>query len=660
MTWLTKIRAAYPAIILAASAVSAPGAHAAPDVAPGAAHGVDRCLECRPVETLAERFEARAAVLASRAANAAQVAARAADPAQKVWPAPDGAGIAAPDTSFWLGDMAEQAHMHRAQVAQEAAAAVAGMAARFDDAATRCAQSGYCRASAPPDIAASSRSASASGTTRHCAAFAPGDGNALARLTRHVAALERHNAQCRGTACPVADCARQSALMEEVAFTRSILAAAAGPQPADASIAGGPRAGQAPAGGNTGKNALDALASIADAIGHAEIDREGLRMAAAALATAEAALLAQEPQTGQADISAPRSAWRAMAARFALAAVRDRLGQIQLAAADGSDMRLLPGLADRMASAALAMMRHGRPVAPPPPVGFCAADAARLGALHRRIQAALEGAAACGVRAGCDVHEAVTRGEARARQLVSTPVLPETLELVRAIEEEADIGVDAASVQDAVAPRIDAAITRAMAGEVIEARIDPRGNRCLADGGYVALEPAGTHAERAEGMSALSSLMRETLTAGDPQASVLFEAPAPGDYSLNVYAAAGAGGALLAQRPVVVTKPAPARCDGWTGVWRTEFGRLVTVERAGGTVTGTYRQGSAVRPGFLTGRVSGDTLRGTWMSEIGTGGTRLTLRGEGLFRGTWGLAPGRETNGGIWSGICIARGLDGK
>ena len=63
-------------------------------------------------------------------------------------------------------------------------------------------------------------------------------------------------------------------------------------------------------------------------------------------------------------------------------------------------------------------------------------------------------------------------------------------------------------------------------------------------------------------------------------------------------------------------------------------------------------------PGFLRGRIRNGQLVGAWHSEISGGGTRLTLRGDRVFRGSWGLSPASERDGGTWSGICIAPDTD--
>lgn len=627
-------RAAALATILAAvlaSAATVPEGRAADGAG-------DPCAPCGMLETLAGDYAARAAALADAAQAARRAAAAANDPRRRVWPGPD-----SPHSdygSFWLDDTARLREDARAVTAQRTADAVADIAAALADAAQRCRATAPCRRETPG--AAPSALPETGG---ECVAFRAGPGSPLARLRQKAAEIERQNAACSAMACPVASCEARAALVEEAAFAHTLLSSFAALPGQDRHRV---EVWQARSGDMA--RALAGLAAIAPAIRAEGVDRDGLRAAASRIAEAESALAEAADEAGGSE-----GAWRAVAAKLALAGVRDTLGRMQLTAAQpppaGPEQEASgPGaLAPRIAAAAVAVARLSAPPEALPAVPVCARDVRPLDRARERLAAALDGASRCSLRAGCEVHDAVSRGRARARVLVSDPLLPPALELVRALEEEVEVAASGAAPEEAARPVISFDALARRAGEALAVTVDPAGNRCLSGGGAVTLEPADAPpGEPGPG----GSIARQPLAPADTP--MLWEVPAPGAYAVAVHALPGAGGAELARSPAFVSRSEPARCEGWTGVWQTEFGRLVTVARPDGSVSGTYRRPSATQPGFLKGQTADGLLRGVWLSEIGEGGTRLRLMEAGSFRGTWGVSPRRETGGGVWTGVCIA------
>lgn len=499
-----------------------------------------------------------------------------------------------------------------------------------------------------------------------CIRLSTGPEGALTRLQKQVESLEAENARCADFVCPSVDCAARRARLAAAAFSAAMLEALGGPAARQPPLAARLRRAAKPgadapppadaADPETLGRAFARLARGFDAHGH---DPEALRAAAAAIARMEPGL-AGDADAGEP--AAPRGHWRMLAARLALASVRDALTRVQLAEDAQAVPARLPGLARRIANAVHAINRLARVPAMPRTAEVCDGQVRPVLALTARFARALEDAGACTVRAGCDAHAAVAEGRARARLLLTRPALSPALEVVRALEEEAGAGAaddpsGAGIVGEAPAPRIALAHETFTAGEAIAVEVDRRGNRCLADGGHVALFSTG-----APGAAPLERIALDTPAllpgraggAGRDTVTLWFEAPGPGRFELAVHAAQGSGGVRLSRRPLQVVAGPPPRCTGWTGVWQTEFGRLVTVAHADGTVSGTYRRSSGTRPGFLVGRIEKDALTGVWFSEIGRGGTRLRLIGDGVFRGSWGLSPRRVSGGGVWTGICMA------
>jgi hypothetical protein len=172
-------------------------------------------------------------------------------------------------------------------------------------------------------------------------------------------------------------------------------------------------------------------------------------------------------------------------------------------------------------------------------------------------------------------------------------------------------------------------------------------NRCLADRGSRLILAS----ERGDG--AVVPVESHPLDPSDT-AAWRFEAPrTPGRYRFVLQAAKARGeGVFGASEPFNVAA-APAGCSGFSGTWDTDFGILTVVIRDG-IARGTYRQSEEDRAGILEGNIDGPILIGRWYSEIGSGGTRLTLsEGGQSFTGTWSQMIERTGGAGKWEGHCL-------
>ena len=190
--------------------------------------------------------------------------------------------------------------------------------------------------------------------------------------------------------------------------------------------------------------------------------------------------------------------------------------------------------------------------------------------------------------------------------------------------------------------------TEVLAGEIVSVSADTSPSACLIDDGAIGLVRAG---------APLGSEERYRLVGGATSEISLAAPTDPGRYVVRVFASPDRGGHLLSEHGFTV-QPLQPGCDGFTGLWDTSFGHLRLVDRDG-RVTGSYRRGdNAPRPGLVVGARKGSgtsqVFEGTWLSELGRGGTRLRLTDNGVsFRGTWGVTPSRTTGGGAWNGTCL-------
>jgi hypothetical protein len=550
------------------------------------------------------------------------------------------------------------------------------------DAAARCSDEGVCRMPHPATPVSTGGAGEAERSAGACDGTVPeqrwtellGPVNALA------AAMGQDAQTCALLACPDAECGARAHMLEQAAFTDTLLSVLLGgdtaptgdPDTEEASpIADLPRGGQAQPEPPMAAEVLAALSELPGSLTSSGLDAEKTQALAARLAALEARLTHDPADGGLVSGEAPGTGWRHLAARLALAGMRDALTTMRL----GTNVHIparWSQAAGKLRAALTAAMRLDRSAktqahAHGPAARACHLPSLDVQRVRVRLQAAMNRAASCSVRAGCPVDAAFDRGVSRARLLLDQPTGSRALEIARALGEEAPVSAEQAeAARAAEAPEPGIALSRDSfrTGEIIAISVTANGNRCLAGGGHVALLPYADVRGRSPFAVAgkLGTGRAEALTHrrhdGRSEDSQDFAAPAPGAYRAMVVAGEGAGGRRLASYPVQVSDGEPARCEGWTGVWQTEFGRLVTVAREDGSVTGTYRRRPDVWPGFLRGRIRNGQLVGAWHSEISGGGTRLTLRGDGVFRGSWGLSPASERDGGTWSGICIAPDTD--
>lgn len=181
-------------------------------------------------------------------------------------------------------------------------------------------------------------------------------------------------------------------------------------------------------------------------------------------------------------------------------------------------------------------------------------------------------------------------------------------------------------------------------GEAMTVSANTAPSACLMSAGAIGLAQAGSEPGREE---------RYAL-AGNAASEILLAAPGEaGRYVVRVFASPERGGHILSEHPLSV-EPLGASCQGFTGLWDTEFGRLHLVDREG-RVTGSYRRSEfAPRPGLLIASRERNVLNGIWLSELGRGGARLRLADdEQSFKGTWGVKVDRNSGGGRWTGRCL-------
>lgn len=628
----------------------------APAVATAQA-GPESCAACSAAQEIAAQFEARAQALKTRAASRQRAALRHTDPRTKSWPGPARQDAV---STIWTSGGVALAHTRRAEKAATAAQGAADIAIAARRAAGRCNTEEFCapvRRPTPPDASACAAAQSLSSAQTN---------SLLARINATVNLLESDGRSCAAMSCPEADCAARAELLETAAFTQGMLGAAMGTLLPAGEMSREPGIPEIVADIATG--ALEEIQTLAETITSTGIDPVKVRKSAERFAGFEARLV---PEAGPEDTQSttPRPEWRATAARLALAGLRDGLGQLSMANNDGPTPAQWHQFALRVEKAVATLVRmdsnrRSASLDAAAIAGACELVDPRVSSALSRLSSAFNLAADCSIRSDCDAREAIERGTVRAAALLGSPVHEPQLEVLRALEEEA--GVSEHLMQTAAArasPTPSLLFTRRayQNGEAISLAVKTNKNRCLADGGLVALlaDDAGKKPPLLpRGIDDLPKSPKHLRVPAKPSSDVLIHAPAKGNYMLAIYGSPSLGGARLATMPLRVTRSEPTHCTGWTGIWQTEFGRMVTVEHEDGEVTGSYRQSPGVRPGFVVGKSRNGQFDGIWKSEIGSGGTRLRLMGEGVFRGGWGLSINRANNGGRWSGICIASAPD--
>jgi len=647
-----------PALLVAVLISITPAIWAAPALAE---EGPVECRTCLLTRSLAADLADKAGELEAQAGSMEAEALSQNDPKTLRWPGPARMDS---DATLWTYQQSALAASRAAARAAHVAQGVALLAAAASRASDLCGEEMICLSAGG--------GATHTGTRQHASACAVFDetmagdlDSILAPVQATTAALETDALTCSAMPCPGADCDERHDLLESAAFAEGILSAATGEVAVASNAESMPDEGDdtrtasaSPA--VLGVTALSHLTSILTPQG---LDALGTQQLAGDLAEIERKLL----RTAILGEQTPR--WRHVAARLALAGMRDALGSLRL---EGRlvEKAAWDHAAGRLEATLKAMMRletqgPGAGVSrgqgaqgPAQTAASCPGVDPRLTRTLFRLRRAVNSAAICSVRSGCSAQQAIEEGAARAAKLIASPVLDPQLELIKVLTEEVSIApsrFDAAGAVAEPAPEMSFNRDTYQQGAAMELTLSSSNNRCLATGGHVALLRADeATGGPASSLDQLKDAVEKVQVAGEDAAKLLLRAPRDGTYSAAVYAGAAEGGALLAAIPLRVTGPEPAVCEGWTGVWQTQFGRLVTIEHEDGEVSGTYGRTPDVPPGFVFGRVSGPRLDGVWISEISSGGTRLRLQDEGVFRGSWGLATGQAANGGKWSGICIA------
>ncbi len=286
----------------------------------------------------------------------------------------------------------------------------------------------------------------------------------------------------------------------------------------------------------------------------------------------------------------------------------------------------------------------------------CAARMNRAADMAARISRARVALSQCAVRAACPAADNPPGDLATGLDPLSDAA------------RRLDVAIDALPALAALDLREDSAVslvtdrTRYRAGEAMRVTLAAEAAVCTAEpGAWLGVLEAARPDDAAQGLergdeAKVRLVARRSVTGlglqGAGRTSVLLAAPdVPGTYDLKTFAPEARGGAETAAVRIDVD-PSPDHCDGFTGIWRTNFGTLRMVERDG-IVRGSYRRSPDSRAGFLTGRVDGTILTGHWESELGRGGTRMILERDGQgFRGTWSHLPDSYGGNGPWSGAC--------
>ncbi len=265
----------------------------------------------------------------------------------------------------------------------------------------------------------------------------------------------------------------------------------------------------------------------------------------------------------------------------------------------------------------------------------------RAQAIAERARDAEALLAVCAARAACagrDVASGLAPFDARAISGVDA-LRAFADQAAEVLEQNAPIGLVAQGAPDMSLERDAFA-----ALEAIRVELDLSTSACMT-------EPGALLAIR--GIGSPEANLFEAQLSSSRQQEILLEAPqAVGSYEVVAVAPLARGSAVLPLATIEVTTPRPETCDGFTGVWETEFGELVLYQQ-GGAARGTYRRFEDVRPGFLFGDVREGVLRGNWQSELGSGSVRLRLAGDGRsFSGSWQHVRGIMAGSGRWSGSC--------
>ncbi len=276
----------------------------------------------------------------------------------------------------------------------------------------------------------------------------------------------------------------------------------------------------------------------------------------------------------------------------------------------------------------------------------------RLTSLRASLRRASAALSVCGARGGCAATEPINiLGRLDGREINNVTTAADFLAAANTIlaEELQSLRI-AASDRVSLHPDLEAYGV----WEAINVAVEGGENRCIAEeGAWLGLFPdtvqSGSSTE--VGHEAILSVPLNGRASED---GAFLEAPdQAGNYEVRAFAPDARGGAELARAPLSVW-PGPTFCEGFDGIWDTDFGELHMFVR-GNDVRGTYRRTAGLAPGFFSGERDGQVLVGNWNSEIGGGGARLVLAADGQsFRGTWSHRPGQYAGTGQWNGSCVA------
>ncbi len=275
-------------------------------------------------------------------------------------------------------------------------------------------------------------------------------------------------------------------------------------------------------------------------------------------------------------------------------------------------------------------------------------------ALTRDLALARARLARCVTRAGCPAAGAARGG---AVALGANTTWTETLS---ALDQDVRLATGAASRLSLRKPQralLETDYSNYAPGEAVRLSVDLRSLTCMAEPGASAAllgpQPGPPGPETAD--QAQTRLGRILDLADLAPGESTIEAPTqPGTYVVKTFAPPGRGGLETGAARFDVDAP-PETCKGFAGSWDTDFGILRLAVR-NGVARGSYRRPRAGEAGFLFGTVTDGVLIGQWHSELGTGGTRLTLEpDEQSFKGTWSQTPGVHAGTGTWSGLCLSK-----
>ncbi|MEQ9517830.1 MAG: hypothetical protein RLN89_00175 [Parvibaculum sp.] len=495
----------------------------------------------------------------------------------------------------------------------------------FADAIAKCEEERLCRRDDP--------SRAAETMPLDCARDQPDLQNSVARIERLAEKVIDEARQCQRFSCPIMHCGRAAGLADDLSIVETSLAELAGGRlalPGASDLA--PAAGLATVLGSVERG----LVALAIQSAETSLDPDALTARADDMKAGLGSWL-QETESRH---GVQETSWRvsALMGEIDVAAEWARAGESveHTRAYFQSLSRAVLSAARLDAALALSEETAGEKAASNGPV--CGAN--ELGRAYLKVGQARAALNFCRAKSACPIDgadEGMPYRSASSQSLGAYAAVTGALPLDD--KRIADAGVAQSAPVD-----LSLEHQRYRAGEVVRVRADTRASSCLMEDGAVALVRAGSPARRAQ----------RYLLEGGAVSEILLSAPTtPGRYAVRVFASADRGGGAL--RDQVITVDAfPVGCDGFSGLWDTDFGRLYLTEREG-EVTGSYRRNDTTPlPGLFVGKRRGSVVEGTWLSELGRGGAKMRLTdGGNRFVGSWGVTADRVDGGGQWNGACL-------